>query len=105
MGDLVLSTEAGYLFAGKVCLVVRDDGVGEFEATHDALLKEFENLLSSDLGEWRCLDQFGEVVDSYQEEPQLRLSSGSGPTTFNPYCMKAPAVKCGGMYLVYSMLG
>ena len=64
MGNLVLSTEAGYLFAGKVC-VVRDDGVEEFEATHDALPKEFKNLLSSDLGEWRCLDQFGEVDDSY----------------------------------------
>ena len=86
-GYLVLCTELGYLFAGKVCPIV-GDGLDEPEATHDVLPKEFDNLLSSDLGEWRRLDQFGEVVDGYKEEPQLRLSSGSGLTISNPYCMK-----------------
>ena len=59
MGNLVLSIEGGYLFAGKVCRVVGDVGVGEPEVTHDVLPKEFDNLLSSDLREWRRLDQFG----------------------------------------------
>ena len=36
IGDLVLAVEAGYLLAGKVRSVVREDGVGEPEATHYA---------------------------------------------------------------------
>ena len=63
MGNLVLSIEGGYLFAGKVCRVVGDIGVGEPEVTHD--VQEFDNLLSSDLGEWCRVDQFGEVVNGY----------------------------------------
>jgi len=48
--DLVLGAEVGYLSADEVCPVVGDDVVGEPEATHDVLPKEFDNLLSNDLG-------------------------------------------------------
>ena len=49
--DLILSAEAGHLPAGKVYLVVGDNGVGKSEATHDVLPKKFNNLLSNDFGE------------------------------------------------------
>ena len=57
-------TEAGNLLAGKVCPVIGDYGVGEFEATHDVLPKKFD--LSSDFREWLCFNPFGEVVSGYQ---------------------------------------
>lgn len=46
MSDLVLREEVGYLLAGKVCFIVRDDGVGESEATHDILPKKLDSLLT-----------------------------------------------------------
>jgi len=51
VGDLILRAEAGHLLTGKVCPIVRDNGMGESEATHDILSKKFDNLLSSDFGE------------------------------------------------------
>jgi len=56
VSDFVLITKVGYLSAGEVCPVVRDDGVGAPEVTHGVLPKEFDNLLSSDLVKLRCLD-------------------------------------------------
>ena len=50
VGDLILRAEADYLLACKVCSVVGDNVVGVFEATHDVLLKQLDNLLSSDFG-------------------------------------------------------
>ena len=61
---------------------------GESEATHDVLLKKFDNLLSSDFGEWHHLDAFGEVISGYQQEPQVKLCSREWTTTSNPLCMK-----------------
>ena len=53
MGDLILRAEAGHLLDGKVCPVVRDNSVEQPEATRDVLTKKFDNLLSSDFGEWK----------------------------------------------------
>ena len=47
--DLILSVEAGDLLAGKVCPIVRDDGVGILKR-HDVLPKKFNNMLSRDFG-------------------------------------------------------
>jgi len=52
MNDLILRAEVGHLFAGKVCPIVRDNGVGESEATHDVLPKKLNNLLTNDFREW-----------------------------------------------------
>jgi len=51
VGDLVFKTEVDHLLAGKVCPVVGDNGVGEFEATHDVLPKKLDNLLTNDFRE------------------------------------------------------
>jgi len=51
VGDLILRAEAGHLLTGKVCPIVRINGMGESEATHYILPKKFDNLLSSDFGE------------------------------------------------------
>ena len=47
VGDLILSAEAGYLFAGKVRFIVGDNGGREPEATHYVLPEEL-NLLPGD---------------------------------------------------------
>jgi len=68
MGGLILRAEVCHLLAGKVCPVVRDNGVGESKATHDVLLKKLDNLLTSDFGKWHRFDPFGEVVSDYQQK-------------------------------------
>ena len=73
MGYLILNAEAGHLLAGKVCPVVRDNGVGGSDMTRDVFPKNFDNLLSSDFEEWHCVHPFG---GGYQQEPQLRLYLG-----------------------------
>jgi len=84
VGDLILRAEAGHLLAGKICPVVGDNGVGDFEATHGVPPKKLDNLLSSDLGEWYRFDPFGEVVGGYQQESQLRLCSGEWTNLAQP---------------------
>ena len=49
MLDLVLGTEVGYLVAGEVSPIVRDNGMGNTEASDNMNPKELDNLLSSDL--------------------------------------------------------
>ena len=39
VGNLIFRVEVGHLLAGKVCPIVRDNGVRESEATHDVLSK------------------------------------------------------------------
>jgi len=56
VGVLILSAEGDHLLAGKVYPIVGDNSVGEAELTHDVLPKEFDNLLSSDFGEWHRLN-------------------------------------------------
>jgi len=46
------------------------------EVAHYVLPEKLDNLLPGDFEEPHCLDLFGEVVDGYQHEPQLRLRSG-----------------------------
>ena len=65
MGDFLLGVEACYLLAGKVRSVIRNDGVGEPEATYYVLQEELDNLLSGDFRERHCLNPFGEVVGGY----------------------------------------
>ena len=43
VGDLVLKVEVGHLLAGKVYPIVGNNGVGEFEATHNILPKKLDN--------------------------------------------------------------
>ena len=65
MSDLVLGTKASYLLTGKVCSIIRDDGVGRPEATYYVLPEELDNLLLGDFGERHCLNPFGEVVGGH----------------------------------------
>jgi len=66
MGNLILRAEVGYLLAGKICPVVRDNGVIESEATYNVLPMKLDNLLTSDFGECHRFDPFCEVVSGYQ---------------------------------------
>jgi len=66
MGDVVLGAEAGHLLDGEISYVIRNDSVGDPEATYYVLPEELDNLLPADLGERHCLDPFGEVVGGYQ---------------------------------------
>ena len=68
MCDFVLVTETCHLLVGKVCSIIRDNGMGEPNAAYYILPKKFDNLLFSDFGEQHCIDPFGEVVSGYQEE-------------------------------------
>ena len=66
MGNIILHTEASYLFAGKVHPIIGDDGVREPEAAYDILPKEFDYLLSYDIREWHLFYLLNEVVCNYQ---------------------------------------
>jgi len=90
VGDLILRAKVDHLLAGKVCPIVKDIGVGEFEATHDVLPKKLDNMVTSDFREWHRFDPFGELVDGYQQEPQLRLSSRECINYGQPLLHKGP---------------
>ena len=66
MGDVVFGTEAGYLLAGKVDSIVRDDSVGNPKATYYILPEKLDNLLPAGLGERYFLDPLGKIVGGHQ---------------------------------------
>jgi len=65
VSDLILRVEVGYLLAGKVCPIVRDNGEGASKVTHDVLPRKLDNLLISDFVEWHRFDLSSEVVGDY----------------------------------------
>ena len=66
MGDIIFSAEAGYLLAGEVGSVVRDDSVGNFEAAYYILPDKLDNLLLTDLWERYCFNPLSKVVSGDQ---------------------------------------
>ena len=60
--NLILGTEGGYLLAGEVRPIIRDDSVREAEATQDVMLQELDHLMPNDFGERYNFDPFGKVV-------------------------------------------
>jgi len=66
MGDIVFGAEAGYLLAGEVGYIVRDDSMGNPEAAYYVLLQELDNLLPVNIGERYCLNSLGKVASDDQ---------------------------------------
>jgi len=95
MGDLILSTEARHLLAGKYSPIFKDNSVGEPEATYDVLPKKFDNMLPSDLRERHCLNPFGEVIGGYQQEPQLKLCQRKWTNYIKPPLHEGPSAPQG----------
>jgi len=62
MGRLVLGAKARHLPTHEVGPVVEDDGMRQFDVTHDVLPEEFSNLLSYDVEERYCFYPLYEVV-------------------------------------------
>ena len=62
----------------KLLSVVRDEDPGDSEAANDAFLNEAPDILLRDSGQWFCLNQFGEIVDPYNEELELSYCDGEG---------------------------
>ena len=56
--------------------IVRDEDLRDSEAANDAFPYEVSDILLHDSGQWFCLDPFGEVVDSYNEEFKLPYLDG-----------------------------
>ena len=66
MGNVVFGAEAGYLLAGEVGSIIRDDGVGNPEVAYYVLPEKLDNLLPADLREQYCLNPLGKVVVGHQ---------------------------------------
>ena len=77
MGDLILGAQARHLPAHKVGPVVRDDGVGKSEVTHDVLPEGLNNLQHCDIEERYFYLYFRRLL---------------GPETFGPNigCLSEP---------------
>ena len=54
------------MLAGEISSVVKNDSVGDPEATYYVLPEELDDLLPADLGVRHCLNPFGEIVGGYQ---------------------------------------
>ena len=58
--------------------IVRDEDPRDSEAANDAFTYEVLDILLHDSGQWFCLDPFGEVIDSYNEDFKLPYHDGEG---------------------------
>ena len=58
--------------------IVRDEDLGDSEATNDTFPNETLDIFLRDGGQWFYLDPFGEVVNLYDKELELSYCHGEG---------------------------
>ena len=64
--------------------IVKDEDLGDSEATNDTFPKEASNIFLYESGQWFYLDSFGEVVDPCDKELELLHCCGEGSYYVQP---------------------